>query len=106
MAQFVIGPAALEVERAAAAVADAAGPESGGEAMDSVAFSRWMEQRRMEGRDVWFVIGGAFGGPELERVDHTLSFGPMTLPHQLARVVLLEQVYRAHKILANEPYHY
>ncbi|HEY6758413.1 MAG TPA: 23S rRNA (pseudouridine(1915)-N(3))-methyltransferase RlmH [Baekduia sp.] len=78
----------------------------GGDVMDSVAFSRWMEQRRMEGRDVWFVIGGAFGGVELDRVDHRLSFGPMTLPHQLARVVLLEQVYRAHKILANEPYHY
>jgi 23S rRNA (pseudouridine1915-N3)-methyltransferase len=80
--------------------------DSGGEALDSVAFSRWMERRRMEGRDVWFVIGGAFGGVELDRVDHRLSFGPMTLPHQLARVVLLEQVYRAHKILANEPYHY
>jgi 23S rRNA (pseudouridine1915-N3)-methyltransferase len=65
-----------------------------------------MEQRRMEGRDVWFVIGGAFGGVELEHVDHRLSFGPMTLPHQLARVVLLEQLYRAHKILGNEPYHY
>jgi 23S rRNA (pseudouridine1915-N3)-methyltransferase len=80
--------------------------DSGGEALDSVAFSRWMERRRMDGRDVWFVIGGAFGGPELDRVDHQLSFGPMTLPHQLARVVLLEQVYRAHKILAGEPYHY
>jgi 23S rRNA (pseudouridine1915-N3)-methyltransferase len=80
--------------------------DSGGEALDSIAFSRWMEERRMDGRDVYFVIGGAFGGPELPRVDHRLSFGPMTLPHQLARVVLLEQVYRAHKILAGEPYHY
>jgi 23S rRNA (pseudouridine1915-N3)-methyltransferase len=80
--------------------------DSEGQAMDSIAFSRWMEDRRMDGRDLWFVIGGAFGGLELDRVDHRLSFGPMTLPHQLARVVLLEQVYRAHKILANEPYHY
>jgi 23S rRNA (pseudouridine1915-N3)-methyltransferase len=80
--------------------------DSGGEALDSIAFSRWMEERRMDGRDLYFVIGGAFGGVDLPRVDHRLSFGPMTLPHQLARVVLLEQVYRAHKILAGEPYHY
>jgi 23S rRNA (pseudouridine1915-N3)-methyltransferase len=80
--------------------------DSRGETMDSVAFSRWIERRRHEGRDVYFVIGGAFGGTPLDHVDHQLSFGPMTLPHQLARVVLLEQVYRAHKILGNEPYHY
>lgn len=80
--------------------------DAGGDAMDSIGFSQWIEGRRMEGRDLWFVIGGAFGGLQLDRVDHRLSFGPMTLPHQLARVVLLEQLYRAHKILANEPYHY
>src|SRR3954453_21419270 len=42
--------------------------DSGGQAFPSVVFSRWMEQRRMEGRDVWFVIGGAFGGVEMDRV--------------------------------------
>ena len=78
---------------------------SRGKAMDSVAFSRWLEDRRQAGRELWFVIGGPFG-LELERFDHELSFGPMTLPHQLARVVLLEQLYRGHKILAGEPYHY
>ena len=52
-----------------------------------------------------FVLGGPFG-TDLERHDTKLSLGPMTLPHQLARVVLLEQIYRAHKILAREPYHY
>jgi 23S rRNA (pseudouridine1915-N3)-methyltransferase len=77
-----------------------------GRAYESVAFSRFLEQRRMESRDLAFVIGGAFGAPPLARVDHRLSFGPMTLPHQLAWVVLLEQLYRAHKILAGEPYHY
>ena len=78
---------------------------SEGEAYDSVAFSRWLEDRRQDGRDVVFVVGGPYG-LDLERCDLKLSLGPMTLPHQLARVVLLEQLYRAHKILANEPYHY
>ncbi len=76
-----------------------------GEALDSVAFSRFLEARRQSGQDLCFVVGGPFG-LEIEDVDHRLSLGPITLPHQLARVVLLEQVYRAHKILAGEPYHY
>lgn len=76
-----------------------------GEAMESVAFSRFLEERRRSGRDLCFVIGGPFG-LELSDVDLRLSLGPITLPHQLARVVLLEQLYRAHKILAREPYHY
>ncbi len=76
-----------------------------GEELDSVAFSDWLEERRRSGQDLCFVIGGPFG-LQLEEVDHRLSLGRITLPHQLARVVLLEQVYRAHKILAGEPYHY
>ena len=80
--------------------------DAGGAVYDSVAFSEFLEERRQAGRDVAFVIGGPFGAPPLSRVDHRLSLGRMTLPHQLARVVLLEQLYRAHKILAREPYHY
>jgi 23S rRNA (pseudouridine1915-N3)-methyltransferase len=81
--------------------------EIGGEQLDSIRFSRFLEERRASGRDLCFVIGGPFGlGVELARVDHRLSLGAITLPHQLARVVLLEQVYRGHKILAGEPYHY
>jgi 23S rRNA (pseudouridine1915-N3)-methyltransferase len=76
-----------------------------GEAMDSIAFSRFLEQRRQSGRDLCFVVGGPFG-LDLKDVDHRFSLGAITLPHQLARVVLLEQVYRGHKILAGEPYHY
>lgn len=76
-----------------------------GEAMDSVALSAFLERRRLSGQDLCFVIGGPFG-LELEEVDHRLSLGRLTLPHQLARVVLLEQLYRGHKILAREPYHY
>jgi 23S rRNA (pseudouridine1915-N3)-methyltransferase len=76
-----------------------------GQELDSLAFSRFLEARRQSGRDVCFVIGGPFG-LDLEAADHRLSLGRLTLPHQLARVVLLEQLYRAHKILAGEPYHY
>jgi 23S rRNA (pseudouridine1915-N3)-methyltransferase len=76
-----------------------------GQALDSVKLSRFLEDRRMSGRDLCFVVGGAFG-LELDRADHRLSLGPLTLPHQLARVVLLEQLFRAHKILRNEPYHH
>jgi 23S rRNA (pseudouridine1915-N3)-methyltransferase len=79
--------------------------DSAGSGYDSVAFSRFLEERRMSGRDLCFVVGGPYG-LDLERADHRLSLGPMTLPHQLARVVLLEQLYRAHKILAREPYHH
>jgi len=76
-----------------------------GRQYDSVAFARWLEARRQGRRDLCFVIGGPYG-LDLGRCDEKLSLGPMTLPHQLARVVLLEQLYRAHKILANEPYHH
>lgn len=57
--------------------------------------------------DVTFVIGGSdgVGKSVYERADETLSFGPITLPHNLARVVLLEQIYRAFKISRGEPYH-
>ncbi|MDQ3850365.1 MAG: 23S rRNA (pseudouridine(1915)-N(3))-methyltransferase RlmH [Actinomycetota bacterium] len=75
-----------------------------GQPLDSLAFSRFLEERRRAGRDVCFVIGGPVG-LDLEGAEHRLSLGPLTLPHQLARVVLLEQLYRGHKILAGEPYH-
>ena len=87
-------------ERASICLLDRAG-----QAMDSIAFSTFIEARRQEGRDLCFVVGGPFG-LELSEADHRLSLGPITLPHQLARVVLLEQLYRAHKIIAGEPYHY
>jgi 23S rRNA (pseudouridine1915-N3)-methyltransferase len=80
--------------------------DAGGTTYDSYAFSRFVEDRRLAGRDLAMVVGGPYGEPALARVDHRLSLGPMTLPHQLARVVLLEQLYRAHKILAGEPYHH
>ena len=78
---------------------------SDGKAFDSIEFSRFLEERRQSGMDLCFVIGGP-KGTTLEECDLRFSLGPMTLPHQLARVVLLEQLYRGHKILAGEPYHY
>jgi 23S rRNA (pseudouridine1915-N3)-methyltransferase len=77
---------------------------SDGETYDSERFAGWLEERRRAGDDLTFVIGGP-KGLDLS-ADMRLSLGPMTLPHQLARVVLLEQLYRAHKIIAREPYHY
>jgi 23S rRNA (pseudouridine1915-N3)-methyltransferase len=77
-----------------------------GTAYDSPGFARFIEARRQSGLDLCFVVQGPFGGLALERVDQQLSLGSQTMPHQLARVVLLEQIYRAHKIIAGETYHY
>jgi 23S rRNA (pseudouridine1915-N3)-methyltransferase len=76
-----------------------------GDQLDSRGFARFIAERRMSRRDLCFVVGGPFG-IDLRAADHRLSLGSITLPHQLARVVLLEQIYRAHKIIAGEPYHH
>ncbi len=78
---------------------------AGGREFESEEFARWLEDRRQSGRDLCFVVGGP-RGLNMDECDMKLSLGRMTLPHQLARVVLLEQIYRANKILAGEPYHY
>lgn len=68
----------------------------------------WIEQLRGQGQShLCLIIGGSTGlSPTLDSVIAAkLSFGLMTLPHQLARIVLLEQIYRAFKIMRNEPYH-
>ena len=79
--------------------------DSAGKQLDSEALASWLEDRRQAGLDLCFVVGGPYG-TRLDRCDTALSLGRMTLPHQLARVVLLEQLFRAHKILAGEPYHH
>jgi 23S rRNA (pseudouridine1915-N3)-methyltransferase len=68
----------------------------------------WLEQRRAGRRDLWIAIGGPFGLSEqvLDRAADRISLGPITLPHQLARVVFLEQLFRAHKIVLGQQYHY
>ena len=78
-----------------------------GKAMDSVAFSQRVVSEFERGRRVVFVIGGSLGlsAQVRSRADWKLSFSPMTFPHQLARIVLLEQLYRSMKIASNERYH-
>jgi len=77
-----------------------------GRQMDSVAFARALEGWALQG-PVAFVIGGASGhGAEMRALGRAqMSLGPMTLPHMLARAVLVEQIYRAQTILDGHPYH-
>ena len=79
-----------------------------GKGMASPALARWMEARTIEASPgVAFVIGGAFGlgEPVLARARVRLSLSDMTLPHEMARLFLAEQLYRAGTILRGEPYH-
>jgi 23S rRNA (pseudouridine1915-N3)-methyltransferase len=78
-----------------------------GRALDTMAFAAWL-QRGWERGGVGFVIGGSLGlaAGVQDRASELLSLSPLTLPHQLARVVLLEQVFRAAKILRGEQYHH
>lgn len=79
----------------------------GGEQMDSEAFAARLQGLRDQGKRIVFCIGGSLGLSQevLQRADERLSLSRLTFPHQLARVVLLEQLYRAFKILSNERYH-
>lgn len=78
-----------------------------GSQMDSMQLSEKLTELTGTGRRVVFVIGGSLGlsGDVVRRAQLKLSFSPMTFPHQLARVMLLEQVYRGMKIAAGERYH-
>ena len=78
-----------------------------GEAIDSDAFAKRLRVWSDGGRDVAFVIGGPDGlAPTLsEQADLRLAFGALTWPHQLVRIMLLEQIYRATTILSGHPYH-
>ncbi len=79
-----------------------------GKALDSVELSRRLERLGVEGKShIVFVIGGSLGlSPAvMKRADESVSFSRMTFPHQLMRVILLEQVYRGFRIMKGEPYH-
>ncbi|MGN0480238.1 MAG: 23S rRNA (pseudouridine(1915)-N(3))-methyltransferase RlmH [Lachnospiraceae bacterium] len=79
-----------------------------GKMLDSVELSQKIQKLGIDGRShITFIIGGSLGLSDkvLQRADFKLSFSPMTFPHQLMRVVLLEQIYRSFRIISNEPYH-
>ncbi|MBO5510082.1 MAG: 23S rRNA (pseudouridine(1915)-N(3))-methyltransferase RlmH [Lachnospiraceae bacterium] len=79
-----------------------------GKKLDSVLFSEKLEKLFIQGTShITFIIGGSLGlAPEiLSRANYLLSFSDMTFPHQLMRVILLEQIYRSFRIMKHEPYH-
>jgi 23S rRNA (pseudouridine1915-N3)-methyltransferase len=79
-----------------------------GRSMDSLKFAKWLERLTIDQpHGVTFVVGGDVGLSEAvrQRADLLLSLSAMTLPHQLARVVLMEQIYRACTLMRNVPYH-
>lgn len=79
-----------------------------GKMLDSVELSEKIEKMAVRGiSHITFVIGGSLGLSMeiLNRADYKLSFSKMTFPHQLMRVILLEQIYRAYRIMHKEPYH-
>jgi 23S rRNA (pseudouridine1915-N3)-methyltransferase len=77
-----------------------------GKALDTAGFVALVSQAEMEGRDLVFVVGGADGLPSdwLARADLLLSLSRMTFPHELARAMLAEQIYRAFATLRGHPY--
>ncbi|MEO0617925.1 MAG: 23S rRNA (pseudouridine(1915)-N(3))-methyltransferase RlmH [Pseudomonadota bacterium] len=82
--------------------------DEGGKTLSSSRFARWLREARDTGvRETAFLIGGPDGHDEsvLAGADLRLALGPMTLPHALARAVLMEQIYRAITIVAGHPYH-
>ena len=81
--------------------------ESGGKSLSSEQFAAFLRKARDEDRDLAFLIGGAFGlSAEVSSSSSMkLSLAPWTLPHEIARLVLVEQIYRAGTIVRGEPYH-
>ena len=79
-----------------------------GKNLDSVELSEKIDKLGLSGKsNVYFVIGGSLGLSDavMKRADYKLSFSRMTFPHQLMRVILSEQIYRAFRIMNHEPYH-
>ena len=93
----------LDADRAAASIL----LDAGGKPLDSEGLARWLAEQRDRGtREIIFVCGDADGFPDVlrKRVTQKLSLSPMTYSHELARVMLAEQLYRALAILSGSPY--
>lgn len=78
-----------------------------GKSLTSIEFSKMIENTLIKNSNITFIIGGSYGlHDEIKSIsNYHLSFSTMTFPHQLFRVILLEQIYRAYKIINNESYH-
>ena len=78
-----------------------------GNELNSIELSKKIEQLEQTNPNITFIIGGSYGLDDQikKRSDYKLSFSKLTFPHQLFRVILLEQIYRAYKIKNNESYH-
>ncbi|WP_341758554.1 23S rRNA (pseudouridine(1915)-N(3))-methyltransferase RlmH [Candidatus Tisiphia endosymbiont of Ditula angustiorana] len=78
-----------------------------GQSYTSHEFTKLIENNLQSGENIQFIIGGAFGLDKtiLEQANINLSLSKMTMPHQMAKIILLEQIYRTQTIIENHPYH-
>ena len=78
-----------------------------GKQLSSLELSKKIEELQIYNSSIVFIIGGSYGLHQQikDRADYKLSFSKLTFPHQLFRIILLEQIYRAYKIISNESYH-
>ncbi len=78
-----------------------------GKSLTTLQLAKWLGERQQDGRNLTFVIGGPDGhGPDLlAKANLRWSLSPLTFPHAMVRVILAEQLYRAHSVLQNHPYH-
>jgi 23S rRNA (pseudouridine1915-N3)-methyltransferase len=78
-----------------------------GKSLTTLQLAKWLGERQQDGRNLTFVIGGPDGhGPGiLAKANLRWSLSPLTFPHAMVRVILAEQLYRAHSVLQNHPYH-
>ncbi|MBD3311391.1 MAG: hypothetical protein GF349_02755 [Candidatus Magasanikbacteria bacterium] len=82
--------------------------DESGKQMDSIEFAKFLGDNSTKGEEIKFVIGGPLGLDKsiIEKVDYVVSLSKLTFTHQIARIILIEQIYRAATIINNKKYHY